>query len=321
VDRAAFDARPAGVALQFYPCVRWLCRLVTISLHRDASLADKDSDAGLVRSRGDGYGIEEESLPCFDTETGCACGLHGADGGNADHGYIEAHVLVGLGYFNHGEGSAEGAGGAAASSREFESAEEFAGAGDGGVGALHGFDGDAGLSGDDDGLAEIVGGNGLGNCASVRDVLLFFFVRGAAGQQACPGEEWFEVGRRGDQFNAFVGQDFGHCPQKHVGVAGAEIEKEFSEAPVGADAGEDLLVLDLACHHGTGDPFGLEGLDQAGELAKGEPMDVNVGVGCGAGVDLWIGFFLDGGYDDCEVVGACRIEQEEREASVASDQA
>jgi hypothetical protein len=50
-------------------------------------------------------------------------------------------------------------------------------------------------------------------------------------------------------------------------------------------------------------------------------MKVNVGVGCGAGVDLGIGFFLDGGYDDREVVGACCVEQEEGEASVASDQA
>jgi hypothetical protein len=50
-------------------------------------------------------------------------------------------------------------------------------------------------------------------------------------------------------------------------------------------------------------------------------MEVNVGVGGGAGVDLWIGFFVDGGYDDGEVVGACCVEQEEGETSVASDQA
>ena len=58
-----------------------------------------------------------------------------------------------------------------------EGAEESAGAGDGGVGALHGFDGDAGLGGDDYGLAEVVGGDGAGHGAAVGDVLLLLLRR------------------------------------------------------------------------------------------------------------------------------------------------
>ena len=54
----------------------------------------------------------------------------------------------------------------------FEAAHQRAGALDGGVGAFHGFDGDAGLGGDDDGLAEIVGGDGAGDGAAVGDVFL-----------------------------------------------------------------------------------------------------------------------------------------------------
>ena len=102
------------------------------------------------------------------------------NGCDADDRDVEAHVLIGFGYFDDGEGAAEGGGW-----RWFrwgwlrlEGAEEFAGAGDGGVGALHGLDGDAGLSGDDDGLAEIVGGDGPGDGAAVGDVLRFFFVGG-----------------------------------------------------------------------------------------------------------------------------------------------
>ena len=106
--------------------------------------------------------------------------LHGFDGGDADDGDVEAHVLVGLGDLDDGEGAAEGGAGCWVvgyfASSVIEGAEEGAGAGDGGVGAFHGLDGDAGLGGDDDGLAEVVGGDGLGDGAAVGDVLLLLLV-------------------------------------------------------------------------------------------------------------------------------------------------
>ena len=74
--------------------------------------------------------------------------------------------------------------------------EEFAGAEDGGVGALHGFDGDAGLGGDDDGLAEIEGGNAAGDRAAVGDVFELFGVRERersgcrVWRAAAPGSPW-----------------------------------------------------------------------------------------------------------------------------------
>ena len=144
---------------------------------------------------------------------------------------------------------------------------------------------------------------------------------GAGGEDAGFCEEWFEVLRGGDEFDAFVVEDFGDCAEEHVGVAGAEVEEELGETPVGADAGEDLLVLDLAGHDGSGDAFGLEGFDEAGEFAEGEPVDVDVGIGGGAFVDLGVGLFLDGGDDYGEVVGACCVEEQEGEAAVAGDQA
>ena len=102
---------------------------------------------------------------------------HGFDGGDADDGDVEAHVLIGLGDLDDGEGAARGW---RLSLVGFEGAEELAGAGDGGVGAFHGFDGDAGLGGDDDGLAEVVGGDGAGDGAAVGDVFQFVFVWGRA---------------------------------------------------------------------------------------------------------------------------------------------
>ena len=50
-------------------------------------------------------------------------------------------------------------------------------------------------------------------------------------------------------------------------------------------------------------------------------MDADVGVGGGAVVDLGVGLFLDGGDDDGEPVGARGVEQQEREAAVAGDEA
>ncbi len=134
-------------------------------------------------------------------------------------------------------------------------------------------------------------------------------------------EQRFEVGSGRDQLDAFVAENFGHGAEQHVGVAGAQVEQQLRQPPVGTDAGEDLLVLDLPGHDGAGDAFGLEGFDEAGELAEREPVDVDIRIGGGAGVDLRIGLFLDGGDDDLKAMGARGVEEEEREASVAGDEA
>ena len=60
-----------------------------------------------------------------------------------------------------------------------EGVHECAGACDGGVGAFHGFNRDTGLRGDDDGLADVEGGDSAGDAEAVVDVFLFFFVGGA----------------------------------------------------------------------------------------------------------------------------------------------
>jgi hypothetical protein len=285
-----------------------------------------DSNSRFICRGKDGLGVEHECSACFDGETRGAGGSHGFDGGDADDGDVEAHVLVGFGDLDYGKGAAEGGfcprtGGYFMVYFIIKGAEEGSCAGDGGVSAFHSLDGDAGLGGDDDGLAEVVGGDGLGDGAAIGYVLLLLLVGFAEGEDAGLCEEWFEVLGGGDELDALVAEDLCDCSQEHVGVAGAEVEEELGESPVGADAGEDLLVFDLAGHGGAGDAFGLEGFDEAGEFAEGEPVDVDVGVGCGAGVDLGVGLFVDGGDDDGEAVGACCVEEEEGEAAIAGDQA
>ncbi len=72
------------------------------------------------------------------------------------------------------------------------------------------------------------------------------------GQDAGLCEEGLEILGGGDEFDALVAEDLCDGAEEHVGVAGAEVEEELGEAPVGADAGEDLLVFDLAGHGGAG---------------------------------------------------------------------
>ena len=181
-----------------------------------------DGDVGDVGGGEDGCGVEEEGFSCFDGEAGGAGGLHGLDGGEADDGDVEAHVLIGLGDFDDGEVALQGGG--AERVWLIEGAEECSGAFDGSVGAFHGFDGDASLCGDDDGLSEVESGDAAGDGASVVDVLLLLLVGGALGEDAGFGEEGFEVLGGGDELDAFVGEDFGDGTEEHVGVAGAEVE-------------------------------------------------------------------------------------------------
>ena len=209
----------------------------------------KDSDAGAVRCGDDSGGVEEQSPASLDGEAGGTGAGHGLNGGEANDGHIESHVLIWLGYLDDGEGAAEGGGGIV------EAAHEGACAFDGGVGTLHGFDGNAGLGGDDDGLAEVEGGQAQGYGAPVGDVLALVFGGGALGEDAGLGEQRFKVLGGGDELDALVGEDLGDRAEQLVGSARAQVEKQLGETPVGTDAGEYLRVLDLAGHDGAGDAW------------------------------------------------------------------
>jgi len=274
----------------------------------------KDGDSGEVGGGADGRFVEEQSSIGLDGEACSTCSGHGLDGCESDDGNIESHILIWLGDLDDGEGVAKDG------VRAIERAEERTCTFDGGICAFHGFDGDTGLGGDDDGLAKVEGGEATGDAETVRDIFVFVFGWGALGKDARFGKQRFQILGGRDQLDAFVGQDLGDRTEQHVGVACAQVEEELSETPVWAEAGEYLGVLDLAGHNGTSDLCGSEGVDKSGELSEREPVNLDVGVGCGARVDLRIGFFADGGDDDGDAFGASSVQQQEREASVTGDE-
>ncbi len=103
--------------------VRWLwgsvrqrcdvatCVLVTAQLRcarrHGAILLRDDGDASGVGGGDDGRRVEEQGPAGLEGEAGCAGARHGLDGGDADDGDVEAHVLIGFGDFDDGEGAAE----------------------------------------------------------------------------------------------------------------------------------------------------------------------------------------------------------------------
>ena len=73
----------------------------------------------------------------------------------------------------------------------------------------------------------------------------------------------------------------------------------------------------MSGHNGAMNAFTLEGLDEPGELAEGEPVN-----GCGAAFfDFRRGLFLDGGYHDVESLGASGVNDQEGKLAVAGDEA
>src|SRR6202041_283153 len=99
------------------------------------------------------------------------------------------------------------------------------------------------------------------------DVFALVFGGSAAsddlGERTLFGKQGLEELGRTHQVDAFIGEHLGNGAQKHICTAGAEVEKKLGEAPVRSDATEDLLVLDLACHHGGFHIFLVEDFNEA----------------------------------------------------------
>src|SRR4051812_28202392 len=87
--------------------------------------------------------------------------------------------------------------------------------------------------------------NVAGDVTSVGNVFLFFLGRSALRQNAGFCEQRLEELGRAHEVDALVFKDLGDRADQRIGIAGPEREQQLSEAPVGADAAEYLLVLYL----------------------------------------------------------------------------
>src|SRR5258708_6751010 len=204
VSGARHTRQPAGAFLFLGPQGRLRLRRLCTRDHRDSRR---------IRCVENLFSLEEQALASVQRDARCACGLHDFDGLHSDDGDIEAHILIGLGDLYHGESAAERGGVAA------ERGHDVGGARDGGVGALHGFDSDAGGFGDDDGLADVVLRELAGDGAAVVDVLAFLLGGRAAGEHSGLYQQRFEQRGRTLESNAFRGANPGPGAKQAVGIA------------------------------------------------------------------------------------------------------
>src|SRR5579859_631975 len=206
-----------------------------------------------------------------------------------------------------------------ATSRHFYQGEWLAvdqrrGAAEHGVGALHGFDGDAGAAGDGDTLADVPLGERMCDGAAVFEIGVLVFGGLAAGHHAGGGEQGLQERGGIGETDSFVFEDFGDAADQGIGVLARQGSEQFQETPVGADRRENLRMLDLAGHHDFGDAFGFENVDQAAELAERNPVAAG-----GQGLNFAGGFFEDTYGDHFVAQFAGVFERQNREAAVAGN--
>lgn len=231
---------------------------------------------------------EKEGGVGFDNDGGEAGFGGDADGVGSDDGDIEAHVLAGFGGFKE-----DGTGG------------EGAAAADGGVGAVVAFDGEDGAFFDDEGLADVEGGDLFEDGPGEVDIAAEVAGGLGAGDPAGRGEEVFEVGGGGEEADTGGGEGVGDGAEEAFGVAFLKAGQEEKGFEVGAEV-EEAARGDLAGHDGAVDASLAEEIEEAAELADAHPAGL---VGCLG--EVGGGLALEGGETDGGGAGLTgRIEEQ-----------
>src|SRR5439155_9779201 len=88
------------------------------------------------------------------------------------------------------------------------------------------------------------------------------------------------------------------------------------QAPVGTDAGKNLLMLHLSSHDSTSNAFAAESFDKLGKFSQRKPVH-----GCAARFDLRGSFLFDRRNHNFVALRTGSIKHQERKASVARDDA
>ncbi len=149
---------------------------------------------------------------------------------------------------------------------------ERGGAAQHGIGAFHGFGGNAGFFADGHALADIGGGEGGSKTAAVTNIGFFFFIWLAPCEDAFGRKQGLEQPGGIDQLDAFFAQHLLNAADQRGRVFFFQRSQQFDQAPVRSDAGEQTDVLHLAGHHDFGYLFALEDVDQLAELADVDPV-------------------------------------------------
>ena len=227
----------------------------------------------LLRGSEDSGFFEHDDSAGFEGGSGDAGGAHRLKSAQTKTRDIEPEILAGLDRFDE-----QGLVGL-----------EGAGAGEHGVGALVGLDGENGTFANDAPLADIEPGAFAGDLDTVIDVVLLDG-KTASGHAAGGGELVVKEGAGVEQRDADTRDFLGDGAKNGFGVAALERGEDADGFKVGVKAVEKLPRRNLAGHDGVGGTEIFEGAEHFPDLA-----DENFAllVGSERGDELGGGFFFE----------------------------
>ncbi len=256
----------------------------------------------LVGGGDDFVAVKEQRASGFEGEHGNFRGGARFDGADADTRNIEPEIVIRFCDFND-DATAFFAGEEAAASDAF-------------VAAFKTFDGEDGAFFDDDGLADVEGGNGFGDLEAEGDVVLLVAVGGASSEVTGLRDLVAEEGARVEERDAVLGALVGDGAEDGLGVADFEPGGDGDHAEVEAEIFIEVCRRDAASHDGAGDVAFGEDVDEFVELADADPLDFVGGLG-----DIGVGLAFEGDGDGVESLLARGAGEEDGEFAVTCDDA
>lgn len=254
----------------------------------------------LLRGSEDSRFFEHDDAAGFEGGCGDAGGAHRLKGAQTKTRDIETEILAGLDRFDE-----QGVVGL-----------EGAGAGEHGIGAFVGLDGEHSAFADDAALADIEPSAFAGDLDAVIDVVLFDG-KTASGHAAGGGELVVKKGAGVEERDADTGDFLGDGAKNGFGVAALERGEDADGFQVGVKAAEKLPRGNLTGHDGVGGTEIFEGAEHFSDLA-----DENFAllVGGEGGDELGAGFFFECDQTQGDPGAADGVGDELRVDALAGDQ-
>jgi hypothetical protein len=141
------------------------------------------------------------------------------------------------------------------------------------VGPFHSLDGDDGLMLDGDRLSDVEPGDDVGHAIAELEVLSLVVGRRALRQHARPCQQRRQERRRVDQLDPVVLHDGRDGSNQAIGVSRGQLLERRDEREIRDDAAEDLRMLDLPRHDGSGRASLAQEANARSQLTERDPVN------------------------------------------------